>query len=93
MTTVRKYRVALFMVLAGAYLGGTACGPPKTGTHPPQNVTSDRSVASDGGLPPPVPSKEKGIIVPSDTSIGGTPPGAPSDTGTSGRSVGPNLGN
>lgn len=69
-----------------------ACGPAQSNGHSPRTAGST-STSSDAGLPQPKPSSQKGIIVPSDTGIGAGPPGSPSDTGTSGRAAGPNLGN
>jgi hypothetical protein len=72
--------------------GLVACRTGGYNTPPPRTVTSP----PPGGVPesemPPTTSTRKGVMVPSDTGIGGGPPGVPNNTGTNGRAVGPTLG-
>ena len=50
---------------------------------PAQSVTA---AEWDGGLPPPPPSKQKGVVVPSDVGMGAGPSSPTTNSGTPGSS-------
>lgn len=80
------HRISSLVIFAGLAASAAAmgCGPAQTSGPAGRSATAaEFSTAPDAGLPPPV-SKKKGLIVPSDTSIGAQPAGKGPHTGTSG---------
>ena len=72
------------MIAGFGSTGAIGCGPARSSSPAGRSATAaEFSTAPDAGLPAPV-SKKKGVIVPSDTSIGAQPAGKGPQTGTSG---------